>query len=391
MAIDYSGVLIRNPDLEVDADNLAAWNTAERRRQGFRDLHRLHRHGLTLRSSRVLPLRTRVRRDIGDMAEVRRLTGSAMFCAMAAARGRDVVFEAYAPDFGPDTPHSMQSITKTNLNLVYGRLVARGLVDLEAPIERYVPEVGSGYRGRTVQQALDMNVANAFDEDYAAPYDPPPGPGERWGYGQEEVAMNWRLPPPGRAPYGVRELARRLEDDGTENPGDLTLYKSVNTDLCGWIAERASGRDLKRHLVDNVEGAGLEGCFHISLDCDFVPVLSGGGLMTARDMARYGLVFARKGLGVDGRPVGDADFIETTRGGRGTFLEGPRRGLRYSNQTFTNGAWIGHGGYGGQFLMADPDREAAMAFFSVLETRHAEDDGYLPEIVAMGQEILARL
>ena len=391
MASDFSDVLIRNPDLEVDADNLGAWNTAERRRWGFRNLHRLHRHGLTLRSSRVLPLRTRIDRRIGDMAEVRRLTGSTVFCAMVAAVGRDVAFEAYAPDFGPDIPHSMQSITKTNLNLIYGRLVAQGLVDLDKPVERYIPEVGSGYRGRTVQQALDMNVMNTFDEDYAAPYDPPPGPGERWGYGQEEVAMNWRLPPKGYAPYGVRELARGLEHDGTANPDNFTHYKSANTDLCGWIAERASGRDLKHHLVDNIEGAGLEGCFHISLDCDFVPVVSGGGLMTARDMARYGLVFARQGLGVDGKPVGDAAFVETTRGGRGTFLEGPRQGQRYSNQMFTNGAWIGHGGYGGQFLMADPDKEAAIAFFSVIETGHADDDSYLSEVIAMGQEVLARL
>ena len=48
---------------------------------------------------------------------------------------------------------------------------------------------------------------------------------------------------------------------------------------------------------------------------------------------------ARRGLDIDGRPVGDAAFIETTRTAHGTFLEGPRQGRRYSKQMFTNGIW----------------------------------------------------
>lgn len=382
---------VRNPHLDVDGSNLAMWNTPEHRRWGFRNIHWLHRHGLSLRATHVLPLRTRIDRRIGDMTEVRRLAGTSMFCAMVVVRGRDILFERYAPDVTPETLHSMQSITKTHLNLIYGRLVAGGLVDLEQPVGNYIPEIGSGYRGATVRQVLDMNVMMAFDEDYSAPWDPPPGPGERLGYGQEEVAMNWRLPPPGHAPYGVRELAARLEDDGRANPDNITNYASPNTDLAAWIAERASGRDLKAHLVDNINGAGIEGAFHISLDCDFVPVLSGGGAMTARDMARYGLLFARRGIGIHGDPIGHGPFIEETRNGRGTFLEGSREGQRYSNQMFTNGTWIGHGGYGGQFLMADPDKEAVVAFFSVLENARAEDDAYLSEIIAMSSGILERL
>ena len=391
MARDLCHHLVRNPDLDVGGDNLAAWNRAGRRRASFRSLHLLHRHGLVLRSSRVLPLRRRIDRRLGAIAELRRLTGGAAFCAMAVVRGRDLLFDAYAHDMAPDRPHSLQSITKINLNLVFGRLTATGILDLESRIEAHVPEVSSGYRGATVQQLLDMAVANNFDENYEAPWNPPPAAGARTGYGQEEVAMNWRLPPPGHAPYGVRDLACRLVADGAANPENATLYKSTNSDLAGWIAERASGRDLKALLVDHIEAAGIEGAFHISLDKDFVPVLSGGGAMTARDLARFGLLFARKGIGVDGRAVGDPAFIEATRSGRGTWLDGPRQGWRYSNHTFTDGRRIGHGGYGGQFLMADPDKEAAIAFFSVLETRQGDDDAYLLEVAAMCQEVLERL
>jgi CubicO group peptidase (beta-lactamase class C family) len=64
----------------------------------------------------------------------------------------------------------------------------------------------------------------------------------------------------------------------------------------GWVIERASGRSLASHVDEIVAEAGLEATFHISADCEGVPVLSGGGMMTARDLARYGLLIARRCL-----------------------------------------------------------------------------------------------
>ena len=391
MSNDLSSHVIRNPHLVVGDDNLNMWNQPETRRWGFRNVYWLNRYGFSVRSSHVLGLQKRIDRHIGDMPEVRRLTTTSMFDAMVVVQGCDILFERYAPDFGPDMLHSIQSITKTTLNLIYGRLVAGGLVDLEETVGHYLPDIGSGYRGATVQDVLDMNVMNNFDEDYTAPYDPPPGPGERIGYGREEITLGWRLPPAGEPEQSLRAFVSELVDDGTANPDNITRYKSTNSDVAAWIAEVVSGRDLKSYLVDIVNGAGLERAFHISLDCDFVPVLSGGGSLTARDLARYGLLFARGGLGVHGEPVGDAGFIEATRKGGGTWLAGPREGQRYRNQIYTDGSFLGHGGYGGQYLMVRPDREAAIAFFSVLETSHASDETYLPEVIAMAEDVMERL
>jgi CubicO group peptidase (beta-lactamase class C family) len=53
----------------------------------------------------------------------------------------------------------------------------------------------------------------------------------------------------------------------------------------------------------------------------------------------------------------------------------------------TNGRWIGHGGYGGQFLLADPPTDMAMAFFSVMENRDAVDTAYYADVVQMGVDI----
>ncbi len=381
----------RNCDLTVDDRNLAAWNTPERRRAGFRRLPELHRRGLTLRAERFLPLSRDIDRRIGKLDAVRALTGSTIFSGMAVLQEDRIVHEAYARDFGPDIAHSIQSITKTTTHLMVGRLIEQGLIDPAAPIARYLPEIGSGFAAATVQQALDMDLSNNFEDDYAAPYAPPPAPGAPVGYGRSEIGMGWRLPPQGEDEFSMRAFAAALTSEDVANRSGITQYKSSNTDVLGWIAETVSGRPLAFLLDEIINAAGIEGAFHISLDCEMAPVLSGGGAMTARDLARYGLLLARKGAGIDGAQVGSAAFTDDTLSGAGTCYETPGGRLRYRNQLFTAGPWIGHAGYAGQFLMVRPDKQVAAAFFSVLEDEGGHVEGYFGEIIAMLEEVLELL
>ncbi|MES0003368.1 beta-lactamase family protein [Mesorhizobium sp. M0051] len=124
---------------------------------------------------------------------------------------------------------------------------------------------------------------------------------------------------------------------------------------------------MRDWLIEIVEAAGLEQFFHINCDREGVPLIDGGASLSARDLARYGLLFARKGEGIDGRRVGDAAFIEETRRNPGPAWPKPRDWMRYSRQTFTDGNWLGHGGYGGQLMLANPDTGTVVVYFSVLE------------------------
>jgi CubicO group peptidase (beta-lactamase class C family) len=391
MTSDYSDELIRNPDLDVDRDNTTTWNRAGSRRWGFRNVHWMNRQGLIIRPSRVLPLRTAIKREIGMRQDVQGVMASGLFSGMIVAQGRDVLFERYADDFGPAMPHSIQSITKTTLTLIIGRLVAEGRIDLTRGVEEFIPEIGSGYRGATVQQVLDMNVMNNFDEDYEAPYDQALSPEGRTGYGRQEISGGWRLPPDGQETPSLREFLATIADDGGSNAANIMHYKSPNTDVAAWLAERVSGRDLKAWLRDITEAAGLEHGFHMTLDRDFVPVLSGGGSLTLRDLARFGLLHARYGRGVDGVPVGDEGFLRATMQSGGTQCLPPREHHRYHNQIYTDGTIVGHGGFAGQYLMARPDKEAVFGFFSTLENTHGSDPSYLGEVIPMAEDILASL
>ena len=368
-----------NPDLGVNPQRLAAWNTAARRRQSFRGLQEIHRRGMSFRAPATLALVTAENPALATIPALTRLLGEASFCALVILQGDRLVLQRQAADFATDRLHSMQSITKTFAHLAVARLVETGLVDPARPVGFYVPEAGDAYVRASVQQLLDMDVASNFEEDYAAPYAPCPARGEPVGYARQEIAMGWRLPPLGEPEFGVRGFAAGLvtaprSDDRT------TRYASPNTDMLGWIIERASGRSLALHVDDIVAEAGLEAVFHVSADCEGVPVLSGGGMMTARDLARYGLMIARRG----------GAFLRDAMSGAGTHYGGSPT-LRYRNHLMSNGTWVGHPGYAGQFLMVDPAKQASVAFFSVLETEYGEREGYFAEVISGLEAVLQRL
>jgi CubicO group peptidase (beta-lactamase class C family) len=370
-----------NADLVTGFDNKAAWNTPDKRRHGFHNLHTTARYALSFRAPSVLPLRKEIDWTISRFPGVEQILEVDHFSAFCVVRGDRVIYERYAPDFGVDRTHSIQSITKMALNLMLGRMVADGRIDMERTMGSYLPELGSGYAEASVRNTADMNVVNDFSEDYTDP---------KTGSYVMETAMGWRLPEEGAPEPTIRSFVASVTGDDLENRSGGMLYKSTNSDALGWLIERVSGRSLRDWLIEIVEAAGVAGCYHITCDREGVPLIDGGACMTARDLARVGLLFARGGEGVDGRRVGDADFIDDTRRNPGPSIPEPRDFIRYSRQTMTDGIWLGHGGYGGQFMLANPDTDTAVVYFSVLENKDAYDpDFYAPLIQTMG-EIAAR-
>ncbi|MGH6718565.1 MAG: serine hydrolase domain-containing protein [Alphaproteobacteria bacterium] len=367
-----------NPDLALGTAALPGWNQPERRRRSFHALYKMFRYARSYRSPRVLVLKRDLDWRIGQLDRVRALTSTPFFSAMAVAQGDRLLWEAYAPDYGPEGAHSIQSITKTTVNLIVGRLVEDGRLDLARKVGDVLPEIGSGYAQATIQQVLDMDVVNDFTEDYAlldcASY-------------RQEAAMGWRLPPEGEAEPSSRSFVTSITGADPGNPTGVVQYKSANTDVVAWIAERVGGRPLGDLVLEIAEAAGFEGTFHMGTDRAGVPQLNGSGCLCARDLARYGLLFARQGVGVNGERVGSPAFIAATRSGRGTRYEGAREGIRYANHMATGGRWVGHGGYGGQYLLVDLETGVAVAFFSVLEDRDAWDPDYSIAAIRMCEAV----
>jgi CubicO group peptidase (beta-lactamase class C family) len=162
---------------------------------------------------------------------------------IVVASGGRIIFERYANGMTETAPHILMSVSKSLLGLVAGVLATRGELEPDRKVTDLVPEVGgTAYTGATIRHLLDMRAGVAFDEDYLATS------GAIIAY---RKATNWVPLDPGEAPSDLRSFYRTMtERDGPH--GGRFHYVSPNTDLLGWVVERATGRryaDLISELI----------------------------------------------------------------------------------------------------------------------------------------------
>jgi CubicO group peptidase (beta-lactamase class C family) len=214
-----------------------------------------------------------------------------------------IVLESYDNAMTPDTVHLLMSVTKSVVGCVAGTLVSRGLLDPTLPIDLYVPEItGSGYSGASTRDLLDMRTGVLFREEYTNP--------------QSEVRemeryMGWR---PGLSPGFSGGMYAFLASMTAVAPhGGSFVYRSADTDMLGWVCERAAGvrmADLISDLIWRPMGAEFEA----EITCDGVgsAIHDGGMSATARDMARFGQMLLDDGY-VAGVPVVPNQWLVQSR------------------------------------------------------------------------------
>ena len=77
--MNYKLTDIPNPTLVTLRDNKAKWNLPEYRRTGYRNLHKINRYGILLRSDYVLALNENPKNEIEEIPSVREMTGHKSF------------------------------------------------------------------------------------------------------------------------------------------------------------------------------------------------------------------------------------------------------------------------------------------------------------------------
>jgi len=370
---------ITNPDLTVGKDNKQRWNQARHRRHGFHNAHRLFRRAFMVRSRNVLVLEHQLNTSIQNHPDLKKLMHNSAFSAMCCIRDDKILMEAAADDFSTSQPHSIQSISKLHIHLIIGQLISKGVLSLDAKVKEYLPDIGSGYAEAPLQALLDMKVANNFSEDYFDPHS---------DCYAEEIALGWRLP------SHSMEKESTLVDFTNSITGfcdqeNITVadYKSANTDVLTRILAKCSSKSLATHIEEIADAVGYEGAFHISLSPDGYPAFSGGGCLSARDLARFGLMFARKGLDIHGANFASSAFLTKSMSRNAPSLSEPKEWLRYSNHLMTDGRFVGHAGYGGQFLLVDTITNTSCSFLSVLENKDGYDHIYMGEVATTLRKI----
>lgn len=252
-----------------------------------------------------------------------------------------ISYERYFNGMGERTLHLSQSMSKSFTGMTAGILASRGLLDVNAPVTAYLPELEqTGWRGATLQQVLDMTTGTRFSEDYVNPYS---------DVGQMDVACNWKPVPPDsdasfRWPRHIWELITGLTETARGH-GDLFAYRSVETDVLAFCLERVTGKRLPQLLSEEIwqkMGAEESGC--ITVDSAGYALASGGLNATLRDYGRFGQLVLENGGGII-----PASWIEATRSGNHRIFGEP--------YTFS----MPQGAYRNQFWIEDPHSRAILA------------------------------
>ena len=373
-----------NPNLVVLRDNKPKWYLPEHRRNGYRNLHKINRYGLLLRSDLVLSLAENYNYNIEKISSVQKMINHKYFCSLIVGKKQEIIYEKYAKDFSKNTPQTIMSITKMFLNLFIGELLEDNKINLNDKISSYLPNIGSGYASATIQEVLDMNLINSYSEDYNDPYT---------SSFLHEPVCGWRLPNILGDVMSQEEYLNNIEakkNKDIKNTSNLSHYKSANTDVLGVLVEKISGKPLRDWFLKVVEAAGFEDALYMGTDRFGMPWISGGACLISRDFLRYGLLFSRKGKGVNNRKVGSEKFINDTLKNKGTkYMELSKdKFLYYSNSTMKSENWIGHSGLGGQFLAINLKTGIVASYFSVIDTKSGTDEDYKRDMINMLADIV---
>jgi hypothetical protein len=215
-------------------------------------------------------------------------------------RGR-IVIERYANGMTEQTPHILMSVSKSLLGILAGILIGEGAFSPEQQATSILPELtGTAFDGATIRQLLDMRVGLAFDEDYLATSGP---------IVEYRKATNWNPLEPSDRPSDLRSFFQLLRARDGDHGGRFH-YVSPNTDLLGWIIERATGRRYADLMSSHLwQPAGAQQSAYITVDRTGAPRCAGGICVTTRDLARIGQVIADDG-DCEGKQVIPAGWID---------------------------------------------------------------------------------
>ena len=270
-------------------------------------------------------------RSDGSEGTVRDVLDATDTDAFLVLRDGHLVHEEYAHAGAEVGRHAVLSVTKSVVGCVVGVLADRGVLATDEPARTYVPELAdAGYGDATIRNLLDMRSGVRFVEHYTDP------------------------------DSDINQLDRRLVDIGLrrylptlikERPhGGHFLYRSSETDVLGWVCEKAAQTTIQQLITELVwQPMGAEFDAYLSCDVTGTAIHDGGLAANPRDVARFGMMLQDGGT-VPGQHVDDeprtvvpARWLRDSWGVgsdiRSAFAESPTE-LAYPGGWYRNQFWF---------------------------------------------------
>ena len=275
----------------------------------------------------------------------------------------DIVFEQYYGSLKPELPHLMNSVSKSVVALVAGKLAAEGVIDLSKPVSHYVPALAeSGYAPDSLQTVLDMRDGSDYSEDY---------PDFTTTFRLQDCAIGWTDADycPEDGPTSLYEFLPTVGRDASKL-GKFS-YRSGSTNVIGWVLEAATGQPLAELISEHIwQPMGAEFDANITVDTGGFVLADHGMSSTLRDLTRLGLLVLNDGKAL-GKEVVPEPFIQDILAQEGdpNWPYPAPEGYTPSYRSF----WWGEGnsggdvsGYGihGQFVRVVPEADLVITLYS---------------------------
>ena len=274
-----------------------------------------------------------------------------------------IVYEKYFGELKPDGLHAAMSVSKTFTGTLGALLVEEGLLDENKTGADYVSELkNSAFGDATIREILDMTTALNYSEDYSDPR------AEIWAF--SAAGNPFPKPDSYDGPANYYEYLMTVQKKGEH--GEVFGYKTVNTDVMGWIISRVTGKSIPELLSERIWkplGTHFDGYYQI--DGAGIAFAGGGLSANMRDMAMFGEMIRKKGYFNKKQILPESLIEDIMKGGDQVVFKKSVSGS-LNNWSYRNMWWITHNEHGafaargvhGQTIYIDPEAEMVLVRFA---------------------------
>ncbi|MGR5284136.1 serine hydrolase domain-containing protein [Vibrio maritimus] len=279
--------------------------------------------------------------------------------SMVVLKGNKVVMESYKAHIDRESTLSAQSSTKSIMYILLNKALSNGDIALDDKVEKYLPKIGAGFKGRTVGEvasmAINHNVAELAaylgDEKALVMFD------------RDERMIGLRRNESGEA---LKDFIQDIElapgASSNEWNGEMANYATINTSVLGLLVEKASGVSLAKQVRDMMHQVGGENTVYMGTDFDGVPMVGASFLFSPVDFARYGRLL------IENKAQVQKDIQAAKNDGQPVPPEWAHVDSYYYKSAIINDYGIGHSGWAGQLIWADPQSDTVVAINSQMNS-----------------------
>jgi CubicO group peptidase (beta-lactamase class C family) len=301
--------------------------------------------------------------------------------ALVVVKGGKIVHESYRNGSDANTRFLTFSVAKSYVSTLIGLALADGAIrSLDDKVTDYLPEMaGGGYERATIRDLLRMRSGVDWLEVYQF------GSDTQLTKVHDNSLVAYR--------YRWCDYAAKESKPGPNAPDAAFNYATLDTSVLGCILEKAVGKTGAEYMSEKLwKPAGMENDAYWIMDGpeSVGREFFGAGLaVTARDHARFGLMFLNGGV-ANGKQVVPADWVQQATvpdEGYEPVAPGEPLGYQYQWWTFAGSDTYAALGLHHQFIYVDPANDMVI----VKASYTAEPVGRDKENIELFAQIAERL